>query len=111
MKRVSFIAATFVFVLLGVMPLFAQTAGPKIAIIYSDAFFDEKEGIKKLLTAYTGLSKEFEPRQQELVTLNNRIETLAKEIQGLQAQANNAKPAVPIDLNAIQAQINSKQEE
>jgi Skp family chaperone for outer membrane proteins len=114
MKRVSFIASTFLFVLLFALPLFAQTGAqqtPKIGIINTEAFYAEKLGIGRLLTAYASLEKEFEPRNSELMTMNTRIETLAKDIQNLQAQANNAKPGVPIDTNAIRTSIQSKSEE
>ncbi len=114
MKRVSFIAATFLVVLGFALPIFAQT-GPqqtgKIGIINTAAFLGDKVNIARLLTAVNTLDKEFEPRQQELVTMNTRVETLAKEIQNLQAQLNNAKPQAPIDTNAIRTSIISKNEE
>ncbi len=114
MKRVSFIAATFLFVLTFALPIFAQTGAQptnKVGIINTEAFYAEKGGISRLLAAYDILEKEFAPRQQELVTINTRIENLAKEIQGLQAQANNAKPQAPIDVNALRSSILSKSEE
>ena len=113
MKRVSFIAATFLFVLLFALPLFAQTQPTvnKIGIVNTEAFYADKVGITRLLTAYASLDKEFEPRNTELVTMNTRIETLAKEIQALQAQIANAKPQAPIDTNAIRASIASKNDE
>jgi Skp family chaperone for outer membrane proteins len=114
MKRVSFIAAMFLLVLGFAMPIFAQAGAQqagKIGIINTDLFLSDKVNIARLLSAYTTLNKEFEPRQQELVTMNTRIETLAKEIQGLQAQLNNAKPQAPIDTNAIRNSIVSKNEE
>jgi Skp family chaperone for outer membrane proteins len=112
MKRVSFIAATFLFVLVFALPLFAQTGTqPKIGIINTEAFYVDKVGISRLLAAYATLDKEFEPRNSELVTMNNRIETLAKEIQSLQAQLNNAKPQAPIDTNAIRNSIIQKNDE
>jgi len=114
MKRVSFIATTFLFVLIFALPLFAQTGAQptnKIGIINTEAFYAEKIGISRLLAAYVSLDKEFEPRQQEIITINTRIETLAKDIQNLQAQLNNAKPQAPIDTNAIRNSIISKNEE
>lgn len=113
MKRVSFIAATFLFVLAFALPIFAQAqpSANKVGIINTEAFYAEKGGISRLLAAYGTLEKEFEPRQQELVTINTRIDNLAKEIQGLQAQLNNAKPQTPIDVNAVRNSIISKNEE
>ncbi|HEV7646361.1 MAG TPA: OmpH family outer membrane protein [Pyrinomonadaceae bacterium] len=114
MKRVSFIAATFLIVLGFALPIFAQAGAQqtgKIGIINTAAFLGDKVNIARLLTAVTTLDKEFEPRQQELVTMNTRVETLAKEIQSLQAQLNNAKPQAPIDTNSIRNSIISKNEE
>jgi len=115
MKRVIFTAATFLFVLIFALPMFAQTGAQpgtnKVGIINTEAFYAEKGGISRLLTAYGTLDKEFEPRQQELVTINTRIETLAKEIQNLQAQLNNAKPQTPIDVNAVRNSIIAKNDE
>jgi Skp family chaperone for outer membrane proteins len=115
MKRVSFIAATFLFVLTFALPIFAQTgaqpATNKVGIINTEAFYAEKGGIARLLAAYVSLDKEFEPRQQELVTLNTKIESLAKEIQNLQTQLNNAKPQAPIDTTALRNSIIAKNDE
>lgn len=116
MKRVNFIA-TILFVLAFALPLFAQTtpapSTTKICFINTAAFMDEKDGIKKLLTAVIALDKEFEPRRQELVNMNTRGETLAKEIQALQTQLNNAataKPAV-VNVDKVRNDILAKQEE
>ncbi|HYJ88629.1 MAG TPA: OmpH family outer membrane protein [Pyrinomonadaceae bacterium] len=86
----------FAFVLaLAVSPALAQTrpAAPtttpapagnvpesKIALIYSDAFLDAKTGIGRFNTLITTLNREFQPRQTELQTLQQRIQTLTDDI-------------------------------
>ena len=56
----------------------------KMAMIYSDAFLDPKTGIARFNTLLTTLNREFEPRRTELQGLQNRINTLAKEIDDTQ---------------------------
>jgi Skp family chaperone for outer membrane proteins len=73
MKRVHFIASTFLFTLVFALPMFAQTTG-KVGIINTEAFYEEK-GINKLTAAYTALDKEFAPKTQELQTMATRFET------------------------------------
>ena len=65
----------------------AQTAQPtanvpesKIALIYSDAFLDAKTGIGRFTTVITNLNREFQPRQTELQTLQQKIQTLTDDI-------------------------------
>jgi outer membrane protein len=88
----------FAFVLaLAVSPAWAQTrpAAPaatpapqttgnvpesKIALIYSDAFLDAKTGIGRFNTLITTLNREFQPRQTELQTLQQKIQTLTDDI-------------------------------
>jgi len=114
MRRINFTAATFLFVLIFALPLFAQTVTPaptKIGIVNTEAFYYEKVGITKLLNAYAALEKEFEPRQQELVAINTKIENLGKEIQTLQAQLNNTAASRAVDATAVQTSINNKSDE
>ena len=71
----------------------APTAGPqstvavpdsKMAMIYSDAFLDPKNGIARFNSLLGTLNREFQPRQAELQALQTRINTLAKEIDDTQ---------------------------
>jgi Skp family chaperone for outer membrane proteins len=64
----------------------AQAPATKIAIIDSNAFFDEKGGITKLVNAAKQLNEGFKPTQVELDTLNKRLQTLAVEIENLRKQ-------------------------
>lgn len=59
----------------------------KMAVIYSDAFLDQKTGIARFSTLLGTLNREFQPRQTELQGLQTRINTLAKEIESQQAVA------------------------
>jgi outer membrane protein len=56
----------------------------KMAMIYSDAFLDPKNGIARFNSLLNTLNREFEPRRTELQGLQNRINTLAKEIDDTQ---------------------------
>ena len=69
----------------GTAPSAAGTAsGPvpdtKIAFVNTEAFQDPKAGIARYVAAVNSLDREFQPRQQELVTLQNQINSLAEEI-------------------------------
>ena len=75
-------------------PATPQTAAPqtatvavpdsKMAMIYSDAFLDPKNGIAKFNSLLGTLNREFQPRQTELQGLQQRITTLTKEIDDTQ---------------------------
>ena len=56
----------------------------KLALIYSDAFLDPKNGIARFNSLLTTLNREFQPRQTELQTLQQKINALTKEIDDTQ---------------------------
>ena len=56
----------------------------KLAMIYSDAFLDPKSGIARFSSLLTTLNREFQPRQTELQSLQQKINTLSKEIDDTQ---------------------------
>ncbi len=60
----------------------ASTTVPesKIALIYSDMFLDAKTGIARFNTLVTTLNREFQPRQTELQTMQQRIQALSEDI-------------------------------
>jgi len=58
----------------------ANVPESKIALIYSDAFLDAKTGIGRFTTVITNLNREFQPRQAELQTLQQKIQTLTDDI-------------------------------
>ena len=59
----------------------------KMAVIYSDAFLDQKTGIAKFTSLSNTLEREFKPRETELLNLQTRVNTLTKEINDTQAVA------------------------
>lgn len=59
----------------------------KMAMIYSDAFLDPKNGIARFNSLLATLNREFQPRQAELQGLQTRINTLTKEIEDTQSVA------------------------
>jgi Skp family chaperone for outer membrane proteins len=59
----------------------------KMALIYSDMFLDQKNGIARFNSLLTTLNREFQPRQAELQGLQQRITTLTKEIEDTQTVA------------------------
>jgi Skp family chaperone for outer membrane proteins len=52
----------------------------KIALIYSDAFLDAKTGIARFNTLVTTLNREFQPRQTDLQTMQQKIQALTDDI-------------------------------
>ncbi len=52
----------------------ANVPDSKIAVIYSDAFLDDKTGIAKFSTLLNTLNREFQPRQTELQGLQTKIQ-------------------------------------
>lgn len=77
-------------------------AVPKIAFVNSEAFYDEKVGITRLVNALKQLEREFAPKNQELTAMNTRLATIATELRNLQ----NVPPA-----QFNQAAYNAKREE
>jgi Skp family chaperone for outer membrane proteins len=65
----------------------AAVPDSKMALIYSEAFSDPKNGIARFATLLNTLNREFQPRQTELNTLEQRINQLTKEINDTQAVA------------------------
>jgi Skp family chaperone for outer membrane proteins len=82
----------------------AQTGGSgdvgnaKIALIYSEAFFDQKQGIARFGVLLTTLNREFQPRQTELDGMRTRITQLTDEINKLQQGG----AATPVSAQSIQ---------
>lgn len=106
MKTFRSIAAGFVFAAIFAVSAFAQAqpTATKIGIINTTAF-DDKAGITKYVAAANTLEKEFLPVDTELRTMATKIEALQKEIQTLQAQAQQANPAVPINVQSVNAKV------
>src|SRR6266852_5596746 len=61
----------------------APVPDSKIALIDTSMFGDEKNGIFRYVDAAKSVQAEFKPRTDELQNLQNRLNTLANEIQTL----------------------------
>src|SRR5262245_55923802 len=73
-----------------------QTSTPipdsRIALIYSADFRDEKTGIVRYGALMAALEREFQPRQNELNQMAQRIQQLQDETNKLQQQAGSGGP-------------------
>ena len=61
----------------------AQTppiATPKVAVIYTEAFRDEKSGVKTMVAALKTLDTESQPRRQKLQTLYNQRKQIETDV-------------------------------
>src|ERR1041384_4404937 len=63
----------------------ANVPDSKIALVDTDAFLDEKQGITKLVTAAKAVEAEFQPRRAELQTLQQQIDKATADLQKVQA--------------------------
>ena len=84
----------------------------KFAIIDTEAFGDQKEGIKRLVAAFQTVEREFKPRRDEIQTLRTRYEALAKEINDTKAVAAPAAIQAKADqAQQLEIEIKRKQED
>ncbi len=81
MTKFRFITFAFLAtVVLSAATVGQTTPAPKIAFINSDAFYDDKSGVTKLVNAMKQLNREIEPRNQDLTGLNTRMGTISTEL-------------------------------
>jgi Skp family chaperone for outer membrane proteins len=66
-------------------PTTANVPDSKIALVDTDAFLDEKQGITKLVTAAKAVEAEFQPRRTELQNLQQQIDKATADLQKVQA--------------------------
>ena len=101
----SIILTLFLLVFVGITG--AQTAPTKVGIINSEAFYDEKAGITKLVNGTKTVNDGFNTVRTELDTMNKRLQTLAAEIESMRKQPNpNAQVAQAKADEAAQLQRN-----
>lgn len=108
MKRVSFIAVSFVFAAISAVSAYGQVPAatqPAKIVVINTAAFDAKDGIVKYSNAMTALETEFKPAQTEIQTMMTRYQTLATEIEN----ARKANPAVPINQQSLQTKVDEAQ--
>jgi outer membrane protein len=75
----------------------------KIALIYSNEFLSQKNGIARFNSLMTTLNREFQPRQTQLTQLQQKIQTSQDEISKLQTPG----AAVAVDQRALQAKVDA----
>jgi Skp family chaperone for outer membrane proteins len=107
MRTFRLIAVSAVFAAIFAVSALAQTTAGKIGLIDTRYFDDEKAGITKYIAAMNSLDAEFKPVGTELQTLNTKILALKKELEDLQAKAQDPNNKIPIDPKMV----NSKAEE
>ena len=60
----------------------AKSQATRIAIIYTDFFYDPNNEISRVVNAIKSLDQEFQPRKSEMQRLQQRIEQLTNETSG-----------------------------
>jgi Skp family chaperone for outer membrane proteins len=102
MKRSVLFAVIFAALAAG-SNVFAQSAGSvpvgKIAVIFSQAFQDPKQGIAKFNVIQNQLNSEFKKPQDDLNAAAQRVQALQDEVTKLQGSA------APVDPKTVQAKI------
>jgi Skp family chaperone for outer membrane proteins len=99
----SFLFATIIAALAACPNVFAQSAGSvpvgKIAVIFSEAFQDSKQGIAKFNVIQNQLNGEFKKPQEDLAAAAQRVQALQDEVTKLQSST------APADTKTVQAKI------
>jgi Skp family chaperone for outer membrane proteins len=112
---ISFLAAVLVLTAAAIgtraqttQPPVAQTpvTPVKLAVIDTDAFVDNKAGIKKLVNAFAQIDTELKPKRDELVTMNTRYQALAQK-----ASAGTITAAEADEADNLKRDIQRKQED
>jgi Skp family chaperone for outer membrane proteins len=90
----------------------AAIAEGKFAIIDTDAFNDQTNGIKRLVAAFQTVEREFKPRRDEIQSLRTRLEALVKEIDSTKAVADQKALAAKAEqAQQLETEIKRKQED
>ncbi|HEX3558200.1 MAG TPA: OmpH family outer membrane protein [Pyrinomonadaceae bacterium] len=92
----------------------AQSGGAiaegRFAIVDTDAFTDQKQGIHRLVVAFQTVEREFKPRRDELQQMQTRYEALAKQISDTQKVADQKALASLADqADTLKSDIEQKQ--
>ena len=84
----------------------------KFAIIDTEAFGDQKDGIKRLVAAFQTVEREFKPRRDEITNLKTRYDALVKEVNDTKAVAAPAALQAKADqAQQLEIEIKRKQED
>ena len=107
-SKKTFLLAIVVVALTAASSVFAQTTTAqssgsvpvgKVAVIFSEAFQDPKQGITKFNVLQNQLNAEFKKPQDDLTAAAQRVQALQDEITKLQGSA------APIDPKTVQAKV------
>ena len=92
MKLSGHSAIGFVLVSLFTVTVLAQAQTPsKVAMVNTDAFYQETGGIKKIADAYKKLDEEFKKDFADLERIRTTFDTLEAQVEGLE------KVTAPVD--------------
>jgi Skp family chaperone for outer membrane proteins len=84
----------------------------KVAIIDTDAFGDQKNGIARLISAYQTVDREFKPRRDELQAIRTRYEGIVKQINDTKGVADQKSLAALADqAETLKSDIERKQQD
>ena len=90
----------------------AAIAEGKFAIIDTEAFGDQKEGIQRLVAAFQTVEREFKPRRDELQGLRNRYDGLVKQANDTKSVADPKAIATIADqAEQLKVEIERKQQD
>lgn len=89
-----------------------SVAEGKFAIIDTEAFGDQKDGIQRLVAAFQTVEREFKPRRDEITALRTRYDALVKEVNDTKAVAAPAALQAKADqASQLEIEIKRKQED
>lgn len=97
-----FVLIAILFLCVSIVNVSAQAAANKIVVIDTAAFFNEKTGITKIITASRNLSSELAPKRAAVQQIVAKIDTLNKELTTFQS---NASKGIPVDEKTVQGKV------
>lgn len=84
----------------------------RFAVIDTDQFADQSQGIKRLVVAYQTLDREFKPRRDEVQQLQTRYEALVKDIDATKSVSDQKALAAKADqAEQLKTEIERKQQD
>ena len=97
-----FVLIAILFLCVSIVNVSAQAAANKIVVIDTAAFFNEKTGITKIITASRNLSSELAPKRAAVQQIVAKIDALNKELTTFQS---NASKGIPVDEKTVQGKV------
>lgn len=89
---------SFIFITFFSMAAFAQTqSSAKTALLNTQAFYDEKTGITKLVNVFKQVKAEYKPIEQELAAMSARMNLLEKEISDGRGKVSPEQLSIKVD--------------